>query len=149
MREKKWSTPMGAQSRWTSITTGPFEVSKTAWKTSGVFSTFAADFGTSTFLLSSDDEHPASARHIAALTANHQDLRIVTQYAMLAFGALRRFRLVLQSLLERGVPQPRVPDPGADLDAAPAAQGADSGRLLRHGLPCWTVDRARIPRHGH
>src|ERR1017187_8533143 len=102
---------MGAQSRCTSIATLPFEVSKTAWNTSGVFSAFGAGFGADPFLLSSGAEHPVSARLTAALTASHQILRIVPQYAMLAFGARRRFRLVLQSLLERGVPRARLPHP--------------------------------------
>src|ERR1035441_2551318 len=111
---------MGAQSRCTSIATLPFEVSKTAWNTSGVFSTFAAGFGGASF-----SEHPDSTR----LMASQQILRIVPQYAMLAFGALRRFRVVLQSLLERGVPRARLSYPGAHLAAAGSAQRADSGRL--------------------
>src|SRR5450759_2190128 len=97
------------------------------------------------FLLSSGDEHPIST----TLTASHHVLRIVPQYAMLAFGALRRFRLVLQSLLERGVPQPRLPHPGAHLAAAGSAQRADFGCLLRHRLPGRTAGRPRIPRHRH
>src|ERR1019366_7565058 len=117
---------MGAQSRCTSIATLPFEVSKTAWNTSGVFSTFGAGFGGAAF-----SEHPASPR----LTASQQILRIVPQYAMLAFGALRRFRLVLQSLLERRVSLARLPHPGAYLAAAGSAQGTDSGCLLRHRPP--------------
>src|ERR1035441_2202687 len=96
---------MGAQSRCTSIATLPFEVSKTAWNTSGVLSTFAAGFGAPAFLPSSGDEQP----NTIALRPSHNIFRIVQQYAMLAFGALRRFRVVLQSLLERGVPQPRFP----------------------------------------
>src|ERR1035438_5075148 len=100
---------MGAQSRCTSITTLPFEVSKTVWNTSGVFSAFGAGFGAVAFLLSSGDEHPISV----APTASHNIFRIVQQYAMLAFGALRRFRVVLQSLLERGVSRSRLPHPGA------------------------------------
>src|ERR1035441_8024978 len=79
---------MGAQSRWTSIATFPFDVSKTAWNTSGVFSIFGAGFRAASFLLSSGDEHPPSAKLTAALTASHQLFRIVPQYAMLAFGAL-------------------------------------------------------------
>src|ERR1019366_5253992 len=129
-----------AQSRCTSIATLPFEVSKTAWNTSGVFSIFAAGFGGASF-----SEHPANAR----LTSSQQILRIVPQYAMLAFGALRRFRLVLQSILERGVPRARLPYPGAHLSTAGGAQRADSGRLLRHWPPRRIADRPRIPRHWH
>src|ERR1035438_4930986 len=140
---------MGAQSRWTSIATFPFDVSKTAWNTSGVFSVFGAGFRAASFLLSSGDEHPPSARLTAALTASHQLFRIVPQYAMLAFGALRRFRLVLQSLLERGVSWARLPHTGAHLAAAGGAEGAGFGCLLRHRLPGRTAGRPRIPRHRH
>src|ERR1017187_9051009 len=140
---------MGAQARCTSIATLPFEVSKTAWNTSGVFWTFGTGFGADSFLLSSGDEHPVSARLTAALAASHQILRIVPQYAMLAFGALRRIRLVLQSILERGVPRARLPHPGAYLAAAGSVQRADSGRLLRHRPSRRIADRPRIPRHRH
>src|ERR1019366_10806288 len=136
---------MGAQSRCTWITTVPFEVSKTAWNTSGVFSTLGAGFGAASFLLSSCDEHPISS----ALTATTKIFRIVPQYAMLAFGSLRRFRLVLQSLLERGVPRARLPHPGAYLAAAGSAQRANPGRLLRHRPPRRIADRSRIPRRRH
>src|ERR1039457_1129670 len=127
---------MGAQSRCTSIVTLPFDVSKTTWKTSGVFSTFAAGLGGASF-----SEHPASAR----LTASTKIFRIVPQYAMLAFGALRRFRVVLQSLLERGVPLARLPHPGAHLAAARGAQRAGPRRLLRHRLSRRLAYRSRVP----
>src|SRR3954453_11254513 len=99
MSEKKWSTPFGAQSRCTSTTTWPLEVSSTALKTSGVFSgALGTALGASALLASLGDEHPTNARAIST-----QIVRIVPQYGMLNFGALRRFRVVLQSLLERGV----------------------------------------------
>ena len=62
-------------------TIGPFEVSKAAWKTSGVFSGGGASFLVSVFFVSASDEHPLSARHAAALRASHNSLLIALSMA--------------------------------------------------------------------
>src|SRR6516165_10160567 len=68
---------MGAQSRWTSITTGPFDVSRFTWNTSGAFSGLAG--AAASFFVGSGEEHPViAARMKAAASA----LRIALQYAM-------------------------------------------------------------------
>src|SRR5580700_8447096 len=102
------------------MTTAPFEVSRLSLKRSGAVSGLGAataSFFGSIFLASSEDEHPISASSAGKIQRIPHRLRIVIQYAMLkgaaTHGALRRFCVVLQPLLERGVSQPGIPDSGA------------------------------------
>src|SRR5947207_6188385 len=85
-----------------------------------------------------DHKPPRSAPELVESTRPHdlRDLRIVTEYAMLQLsirhGHLRRFRLVLQSLLERGVPQPGLShsDEAALRRPLPQHQAAKGKELL-------------------
>src|SRR4051794_1271459 len=117
---------MGAQSRWTSITTGPFEVSRFTLNTSGAFSDF---LGRAASFLGSGDPHPISATEAA--TTAHPHRVIMEEYAM----PVRRFRVVLRPLLERRVPRHRLPHSRPYLAAARARGRAHPRRLLRHRLP--------------
>src|SRR4051812_10542181 len=133
---------MGAQSRCTSIVTGPFDVSRFTWKTSGAVSGRAGALAA--FLGGSGEEQPVSATKTNAAASA---LGIALQYAMVKLEMMAayddfawfynrywadEFHKVAIPVLER-IWLPRVPAGGRLLDVC-CGTGYLAGNLGRRGF---------------
>ena len=137
-------------------------------KTSGMVSFFGttASFFSSVLGASGAEEHPISAsRNAGAIHANagwcthrhtvcHAPARRAKAWhagcgRTAPHGFLRRFRVVLQPVLERGIPRAGIPHPGADLAAPDRRRERDPRPVLRHRIPGRHARGARASRYRH